>query len=95
MVEIKGLVIFDMIKTFKLKWGEGALKKVLDSLDIETRQIFGKQSIPVNDWFPLDAFIKFVEATINLITGGDKEQVITFSEEILLQQLRGIYKVFV
>lgn len=95
MVEIKGSVILDTIKAVKLKYGEEVFERVLDLLDKETKQIFEKKAILVTDWYPLDAFIKFVETTINLAAGGNKEQMIALSEEILFQQLQGIYKVFI
>lgn len=95
MVEIKGSVILDTIKAVKFKYGEEVFKKVLDLLDKETKQIFEKKAILVTDWYPLNAFLKFVETTTNLAAGGNKEQLIALSDEILFQQLQGIYKVFI
>lgn len=95
MVEIKGSVILDTIKTVKLKYGEEIFKKIINLLDEEAKQIFEKKTILVTDWYPIETFMKFVETLNNLISGGDKEHIIALSEEILFQQLQGIYKIFI
>jgi hypothetical protein len=95
MVEIKGSVINDSINAVKLRSGEEMFKKILDQLNTNTRKIFERPIISHTDWYPLDAFLQYLEADLKLTANGDENELIKRSEELIEKQLRGIYKVFV
>jgi hypothetical protein len=95
MVEIKGSAIVDSIKAVKLRSGDEAYGKILAALSQETRNFFEKTIILSSNWYPLDAFVQFLEADIKLTANGNEKELIGRSEAIIEKQLRGIYKMAV
>ncbi len=95
MIEIKGSVINDSINAVKLRSGEETFKKILDSLNADTRKIFESEIIFHTNWYPLEAFLQYLEADLKLTANGNENELIERSEQLIEKQLKGIYKVFV
>jgi hypothetical protein len=94
MTGIKGTALIDTIKAIKARAGEAELAKILQHLDGEAKTIFESPILP-SAWYPLDAFVDFLEADIRETAGGDREALIARSEKVIEAQLRGIYKIFI
>lgn len=95
MIEIKGSVINDSVNAVKLRSGEEIFKKILEQLNPDTKKIFESAIISHTHWYPLDAFLQYLEADLKLTANGDENELIERSEQLIEKQLRGIYKVFV
>jgi len=95
MIEIKGSVVRDAIKSIKANYGEQAYDTILGLLKKETRSQFEKWSIMPMSWYPLDAFVEFLEMDLKVTAHGNEQELIKRSEAIFEQQLSGIYKAFI
>jgi hypothetical protein len=95
MVEIKGSVVGDSIKTIKARYGEQAYNTILGLLKPETRAVFDRGSVMPMNWYSLDAFVEFLEMDLKVTANGNEQELIKRSEDIIEQQLTGIYKIFV
>ncbi len=94
VVEIKGTALIDTIKAIKARAGEQEFARIVEQLDGETKSIFESRISP-SSWYPLDAFVQFLETDIRETANGDREVLIARSEKVIESQLRGIYKVFI
>ena len=94
MTEIKGTVLLDTIAAIKKRAGEEELAKIVGRLNGEARDIFEKP-IHLTNWYPLDAFVEFLEADVQETAGGNREVLVTRAEKVIEAQMRGIYKIFV
>lgn len=94
MAKIKGVVVSDSIKAVKNRSGE-AYADVVALLKPETRTLFEQGNIIPSEWYPLDAFVEFLEADVKVTANGREEELIRRSEVIIEQHLKGIYKLFV
>jgi hypothetical protein len=94
VAEIKGTVLLDTIAAIKARAGESELAKIVKHLRDETRNIFEKP-IHLSNWYPLDAFVEFLEVDIRETAGGNREVLTKRSEKVIESQLHGIYKIFV
>lgn len=92
--QIKGSVLLDTIAAIKARAGAAELAKITEHLNGETRRIFEGQ-IYVSNWYPLDAFVEFLEVDIRETAGGNCQVLTARSEKVIERQLRGIYKIFV
>ena len=94
MAEIKGTVLLDTVAAIKKRAGEGELARILKHVNRETRAILESPLQPSN-WYPLDAFVEFLEVDIRETANGDRDVLIKRSEKVIDSQLRGIYKIFI
>ena len=94
MIQIKGSVISDAINAVKKRHGDQVYNQIISRIDDDSKQIFN-QVVFASSWYPLDAFIKFLEADIELTANGNENALIGRSETLFENQLKGIYKVFV
>ncbi len=94
MAQIKGTVLIDTIAAVKARAGEAEFAKIVEHLSPEGQGIFGATVHP-SSWYPLDAFVEFLEVDIRETAGGDREVLAKRAERVIESQLRGIYKVFV
>lgn len=95
MIEIKGSVLKDSIKSFKSRFGDEAYNNIVGLLKGETQELFNRGLILSMEWYPLDAFVEFLEMDIKITAQGDEQELIKRSEAVIEQQLRGIYKVLI
>ncbi len=95
MIEIKGSVLIDSIHAIKKRSGEEMFKKILDSLNTDTRKVFDNPNILSTNWYPLDAFLEFLDIDLKLTANGNEKELIERSEQLIEKQLKGIYKIFV
>ncbi len=95
MVEVKGTVVSDSIKAVKARHGEQAYASIVGLLKGETKSLFEKGFVMPIGWYPLDAFVEFLEMDIRVTANGNGQELIRRSEVIIEQELKGIYKVFV
>ncbi len=93
MAEIKGAALIDTIKAIKARSAEHEFAKIVQHLDGEAKTIFESRISP-SSWYPLDAFVQFLEADIRQTANGEREVLIARGEKVIESQLRGIYKVF-
>lgn len=94
MADIKGRVLLDSLEAIKARAGQAEVAKIVGSLSTESRKVF-ESPILFSEWYPLDAFVEFLEKDIQLTAGGDREALAVRSEKVVEGQLRGIYKIFV
>jgi hypothetical protein len=94
LAEIKGTVLLDTLAAIKARAGEEEVAKIMQHLSDETKAVFEK-TIYVSAWYPLDAFVDFLEADIRETAGGNFEVLTRRSEKVTEGQLRGVYKIFV
>jgi len=94
VAEIKGTVLLDTIAAIRKRAGEAELARILKQVNGETRAILERPLQP-SGWYPLDAFVEFLEVDIRETANGDRDVLIKRSEKVIESQLRGIYKVFV
>ena len=94
MAQIKGTVLIDTIAAIKERAGEAEFAKIVAHLDADGRNIFGATVHP-SSWYPLDAFVEFLEVDIRETANGKREVLAKRAERVIESQLRGIYKVFV
>jgi len=95
MVEIKGSVVSDAIKNVKTNFGDDMYNVIVSQLKPETRPIFEGGSILPISWYPLDAFLEFLEMDLKVTANGDEQELIRRSEKVIEGELSGIYKLFV
>lgn len=94
MAQIKGTVLLDTIAAIKARAGESEFTKIVQGLSGEARTLF-EGSIYSSTWYPLDAFVDFLEVDIQQTANGDREVLTERSEKVIEKQLSGIYKIFV
>jgi len=94
LADIKGTVLLDTFAAIKARAGEGELARIIERLSGETRAIFEKP-IHLSNWYPLDAFVEFLEADVQVTANGDRTVLTKRSEKVIEAQLQGIYKIFV
>lgn len=94
MAQIKGTVLLDTVAAIKARAGESELTKIVQELNAEARTLF-EEPIYSSTWYPLDAFVEFLEVDIRETAHGDREILTERSEKVIEKQLSGIYKIFV
>jgi hypothetical protein len=94
VAEIKGTVLLDTLAAIRGRGGEAELAKIVKHLSKETKNIL-EQPIQPSNWYPLDAFVEFLEIDIRETAGGVREVLTKRSEKVIESQLHGIYKIFV
>jgi hypothetical protein len=94
VARIKGTVLIDTIAAIKQRAGEAEFAKIVAHLGAEARDIFAATVQP-STWYPLDAFVEFLEVDIRETANGDREVLAKRAEQVIESQLRGVYKVFV
>lgn len=94
MAEIKGVVLADTIHAIRSRAGDPELQKIISQLSPAARETF-EHPIQISTWYPLDTFVEFLEADIQVTAAGNREILIARSEKVIEAQLQGIYKIFV
>jgi hypothetical protein len=94
MAQIVGSAVLDAFQAIKTRGGEQQLNKILECLDAESKSAF---SAPVEPWkwYPLDAFVSFLETDIRETAGGDRSVLIERSKKVIESQLHGVKRFFV
>ena len=95
MIEIKGSAVRDTIKAVKERFGDQIYDSILNLLKEETRSIFKNESVMPMTWYPLDAFVEFLEMDLRVTAHGDEQELIKRSEILFERQLGGIYRAFI
>lgn len=95
MVEIKGSTIADSIKAIKERSGEETYRKILQLLPDDLKKIFDERKILFTNWYPLDQFVRFLEADIIVTANSNPEILLERSKKVIRKQLTGIYKIIV
>jgi hypothetical protein len=91
---IKGRVVCETIASIRSRAGDAAYERLLASLDAASRAAFDG-GLVVSQWFPLDAFVRLVEAAIAQLNRGDETSLQRGTEAIVERQLRGVYSMFI
>jgi hypothetical protein len=91
MPQVSGSSLLDAMKAVKARSGDSELAKVLAQLDGEAKPIFDAR-IETWKWYPVDAFVNFLETDIRETAGGDRTVLIERSKKVIESQLHGIYK---
>ncbi|HKW56218.1 MAG TPA: hypothetical protein VJN42_02585 [Candidatus Acidoferrum sp.] len=94
MADIKGSVVLDTFAAIKARAGENELARIIARLGPDSRAVFEK-AIYISEWYPLDAFVEFLDADVCETAGGDRNVLAQRSEKVIETQLRGVYKIFV
>ncbi len=92
--QISGSVLLDTIKAVKTRQGDPGFAKILAHLHGEAKLIF---NAPIESWrwYPVDAFVSFLETDIQETADGDRRVLIERSKKVIESQLHGIYKFLV
>jgi len=90
MPQISGSVLLDAMKAVKARQGDQELAKIVAHLDAEAKLIF---NAPIESWkwYPVDAFVNFLETDIRETADGDRKVLIERSKKVVEAQLHGIY----
>lgn len=92
VVQVKGSTIRAAVTAYR-EWYPEECEKVLKLLDPETREIIVETQ--PNQWAPMEAFIRYLQAQVD-VTGVDADALHTYrSEFVCAQQFRGLYKAFI
>lgn len=91
MAEIKGSAVVDAVSAYRTYLPEEC-KRVLDSLDPETRACITE--VQANEWIPVDAFVRYLQAQVDVAGGDAHELLLSRSKIVLDRQLRGVYRIF-
>jgi hypothetical protein len=94
MVHIKGSVVLDTVRAVKTRASEEEYARILELLNPAARKVF-EGEIFSSTWYPLDAFMNFLEVEIKVLFNGREEVLVRASEALIENQLQGIYKAFV
>lgn len=94
MAYIKGRVLLDTLAAVKERAGEQEVSKIIKSLSDESRRVF-ESPILFSHWYPLDAFVEFLEVDVRETASGDREILAKRSEKVIESPLRGVYRIFV
>jgi hypothetical protein len=94
VADIKGRVLLDTLAAVKERAGEQEVSKIIKSLSDESRRVF-ESPILFSHWYPLDAFVEFLEVDVRETASGDREILAKRSEKVIESQLRGVYRIFV
>ena len=95
MVEVKGSVVSDSIKSVKDHFGEQAYAAIVNQLQGEARHVFGQPTILSSSWYSLDAFTEFLDKDVQVTAQGNEQELVKRAEVLIERQLSGIYKMFV
>ena len=92
-VRIKGTAVVDAIRAVRTREGERRFRDLVALVDEPFRAMFLGEIFDAA-WYPLDAYVAFLAATLKY--SGEDEKVLTArSEAVIERQLHGIYRVFV
>jgi hypothetical protein len=91
MLQVKGGVLIDAMSLRKARLGEKEHFRLLGLLDPETKKIFQGRLIST-EWYPLDAWVDFIEVDVRELWKGNPKGLIEASEKVIEKQLRGIYR---
>jgi len=94
MAQIKGTVLLDTIAAIKARAGESEFTRIVQGLNGEVRSLF-EGPLYSSTWYPLDAFVEFLEVDIRETANGNRAVLTERSEKVIEKQLSGIYKIFV
>lgn len=92
--QIKGMAISGTVMRIKEVYGEEVFRSILDKLTEDDRKIMGGNLLP-SIWYPLNTFANFLKAEVDILYNGDKTKLRKGSEEVVSNQLKGIYRFFV
>ncbi|MBN2805597.1 MAG: hypothetical protein JXR22_02985 [Prolixibacteraceae bacterium] len=92
--QIKGMAIACTFELIKSRYGQEVFQQILNELSEEDRQILGRTILP-SLWYSLKAFNNFLKAEVKIVYNGNSSKLQKGSEEIVNNQLKGIYKFFV
>lgn len=93
-VSIKGSAVHDAVRAIRKRFGEEHYQRITASVDEEARTLLDGALVPTS-WYPLDPFLRFLDATLREMAGGNELALVEWTETIIERQLRGIYKLFV
>lgn len=93
-VTIKGTAVLDSVRAIRKRSGEEEYGRIVATLDDEARRLVTGELLPTS-WYPLDPFVRFLEADLRATAGGDESALVERTEGLIERQLRGIYKLFV
>jgi hypothetical protein len=94
MIFIRGIAIAHDVEMLLKRFGKQNYIRLAETLDAEDRKIFLNKIIAA-DLYPLDSYVRFIEASINLFFKGDKSAVLRNTEEIIDRQLKGVFRWFI
>jgi hypothetical protein len=93
-VTIKGSAVLDSARGIRERLGDDAYARLVAGLDDDARHLFEGDILPTS-WYPLDAFVRFLEADLRESAGGDERALVARSRWLFERQLKGIYRLFV
>ncbi len=91
MPEIKGSTVVEAVNAYRTYLPEEC-RRVLASLDPETRALVAE--VQANEWIPVDAFVRYLQAQVDVAGEDANELLLKRSRIVLDRQLRGVYRVF-
>jgi hypothetical protein len=94
MIFIRGIAIAHDADLLLRRFGKENYIRLVQTLDSEDRKLFLNKIIAA-DLYPLDAYLRFVEAGNRLFFNGDKTAVLKNTEEIIDRQLKGVFRWFI
>jgi hypothetical protein len=93
MVKIKGLPLLTSKNFILEKYGNGALEKILNALSEQDRKVFSGVILS-SEFYPLDAYVHWLELEVKLLYNGDESVLVRQNLEATEKVFKGIYRVF-
>jgi hypothetical protein len=94
MIFIRGIAVANDVERILKQFGKQNYIRVVKMLNAEDQELFLNKIIAA-DLYPLDSFVRFVEAEIQLLYNGDRTRIIHNSEDIFKRQLQGVFRWFI
>ncbi len=93
MVKIKGLPLLTSKNFILERYGQEAYEKIINALSEEDRKIFNGVILS-SQFYPLDAYVHWLELEVKLLYNGDKFVLVRQNLEATEKAVKGIYKIF-
>jgi len=94
MIFIRGIAIAHDAEMILKRFGKQNYIRLAQMLDVDDRKMFLSKIIAA-DLYPLDSYVRFIEAGIQLFYNGDKTAVLRNTEEIIDRQIKGVFRWFI
>ena len=92
MVKIKAINLRSSKEFIKEKYGEDSLRKVIDSLSEEDKEIVN--TVLPSSWIPQDTWIRFFEAVVRELAAGNESIVKEAGSYTANKELSSIHRLF-
>jgi len=95
MVYVKAVNLRSSIQFITEKFGEDNFNAMVNTLSDADKSVVTDQNLLVNQWIPLDLWVRFFDAIIRELCGGDESIMFEAAKHNANKELNTLYKVFI